>query len=562
MKRRKSGLSFALAAVKGRSKAKLIKKKDNARSIKGKRSSSSSESSSESSHHSSSSGSSVSDSSRGDDPSDGSDSSDSNSSTGCGVYRRRESMTSTSSEEDQSHGSDTSSEPSVSDSPRKGQPPESDESDTSIVSSVPDPSREHQSSDTNESHSSTGCGKYRRRESLSQSSSSSSSAPYSDDSESSDASESFSKERPQIEDFDPVVEARHEPKNDASHVQKPPLKRRASLSTLVKAVSSKSIVKRDTLSDIDEGSVASSKVSRRSNTSTKSCESLTPSLYNDEQASMMNRRRSTSGAGRGRGLKRGGSTRESKNEEQATESVKEKKQDVEEAFADLLVKVRSQTEKKEHAEGAFADLLVKARNQKSQKSNEVTSGGEHKTKYAEKPSVSPDINKSRPGMPKKGTDMTLSYRTAQLANANSNLRGSVTGVASKDLASLDLDTEPERNAGSSRFASMMANLKSSTSDANQNVQSKQSISKDDDSESDDEHMFEPPKIVNERGLSNEMSSTSSEDINGKEDGDDHRKGRSRFGVHRPSFREKNNVSKNDKSSRELFVDYCFLSDGL
>ena len=152
-----------------------------------------------------------------------------------------------------------------------------------------------------------------------------------------------------------------------------------------------------------------------------------------------------------------------------------------------------------------------------------------------------------------GGELSYSLKTELLANANSNLRSSVTSVASEESIDSQNDDASKKSVGSSRFASMMANLKSSN-EAHYNVESKRkdSSTTEDNTGSDDEHIFEAPKIVNERGqsmrsISQEMPEISLhfDDFLGgsKSEADEEEEGkRSRFRVRRPSLHQGNDNS--------------------
>jgi len=375
------------------------------------------------------------------------------------------------------------------------------------------------------SSSSYGCGTYHRRESLSQSSSSSLSSDKSSVLSSYDSSQ-LSGFCSELNELPP--ESAHFPES----------------------VSGAEL-------EIDEESESSSKVCKNKRISsysikpTATCNSL---MHDDEQ-----RRRLLMG-GRGKG-RRG----DLENGECA--------QPEEEKFSNLLERAKYQKlanhedfleEQQENrdAEEKFNALLERVRSQSTTVKSEASSSfvgvgciiGTNVESTQKQLSETSTASENRDA----GGELSYSLKTELLANANSNLRSSVTSIASEESVDSQNDDSSKKSVGSSRFASMMANLKSSN-EVHCYVESKpnSSFSNEISTESDDEHIFEAPKIVNERGqsmrclTSHEVSFASvlSEDSSrGKKIYEDEEEGkRSRFRVRRPSLRQTSR-GKCDKSS--------------
>ncbi|KAL7540179.1 hypothetical protein ACHAXR_009930 [Thalassiosira sp. AJA248-18] len=480
--------------------------------------------------------------------------------------------------------------------------------------------RRSDGSETSDSSSSYGCGTYHRRESLSQSSSSS---LHSDESsfssrfgsDSSTLAESHSTSRslmlPETKEFHSssfTVGADHAPKNCKSHLEEEVpnnptsetlsemgVGSRTTLKSLVKAMSSKKLIKRDVDVDdvdVDEDSEASSKVSRKSNLScvnTKHNVSLNPPMYDDDQASMMQRRRSSKGGGRGRSRNRGsqgrgGSARELKNEGLAADRgsvrpflVSDKNArtplNVEEKFSDLLQRVRRQNvvndddflgrdvEVQSNASllrVGSQDSVVKSEFSRSGLARKLAQVHSNKLQAYSDTNAEAGTTEAATVSCDAGGELSYSLKTELLANANSNLRSSVTSIASVESVHSRNDDASRKNVGSSRFASMMANLKSSNETNLNNVEFKPSIRsiRDDDAESDDELIFEAPKIVNEKGQS--MRSLSSNDVCSASVDEEEEEGkRSRFRVRRPSLRQ----PVHGKSGKSLEISQDKPKDG-
>eukprot|EP00970_Alexandrium_tamarense_P003874 scaffold640_cov180-Alexandrium_tamarense.AAC.8 len=242
--------------------------------------------------------------------------------------------------------------------------------------------------------------------------------------------------------------------------------------------------------------------------------SLVPtSLYDNEQVQMLQRRRSSGSGGSagGRGGRatggrggRGGYPRRASNggSEVSSSSNNQPKKEVEDTFSDLLSKIRKAKEEKgemkEEAENKFAALLGKVRKNKAAEASE---------------SVESDSNDNVDTSRRDETgDLTRSFRKQLLANANSNLRSST-----NDDDEENTTVATPKKEMSSRFASMMKDLKT----ANDAADATSSVRKDVES-SDDENMFEAPTLVYQREsmrdlLSNERSEASlaSNDDEGK-----------------------------------------------
>jgi len=92
------------------------------------------------------------------------------------------------------------------------------------------------------------------------------------------------------------------------------------------------------------------------------------------------------------------------------------------------------------------------------------------------------------------SDLSQSFLSQQLADANSNLRESLT--SDNDDKNGETPAKPIGESPSSRFASMMAGLKSSS-----NIDEDAQGGQEKDGDTDEESLFEAPKIVMQRGES-------------------------------------------------------------
>ena len=118
------------------------------------------------------------------------------------------------------------------------------------------------------------------------------------------------------------------------------------------------------------------------------------------------------------------------------------------------------------------------------------------------------------------SDLSSSFLSRQLADANSNLRESEASDHDKDGETpAKTPAKPVGESPSSRFASMMAGLKSS-SGHDENAKG----GKEEDGDTDEENLFEAPKIVMQRGESvrssgkSETKGSNSSESSGNENG--------------------------------------------
>ena len=401
--------------------------------------------------------------------------------------------------------------------------------------------------------SSYGCGTYHRRESLSPSSSvdnDDESSPVDDDDDESSYYSSGSEESSgsSYESSSASSASMDSAKGkESDHSNDGKTKSQTESKPSVKVAPAKTApVKKETPIEVDEKSEASSKASSRksSSVSTKS-----------------------SKGGREKNRARGEPKRDKPNQKIEEDDA------VEDKFSNLLQRVRSQKQDwsegkeqtKEDGEGEekFNALLEKVRNQKdsSAKSKLSTSGlagmstqSDNSNKTQTDSDGEPQKQPASEARDAKG-ELTYSLKTELLANANSNLRSSVT-TEEKDSQNKD--------AGSSRFASMMANLKSS----NDSEKPPDKSNGEEDTGSDDEHMFEAPKIVNEQGQSmrsaksneNHSSDSGRERKIKKDDTEDEGK-RSRFQLPSPSLKkaedknDKKEAEQDDDEAPDAFVQY-------
>ena len=227
----------------------------------------------------------------------------------------------------------------------------------------------------------------------------------------------------------------------------------------------------------DEESLASSKYSRKSKSSDASRSSkaskssntsdsknkqngiTAPSLFDEDQKSMMRRGSgSGGGAGRGRGAQVGvGSLGPGKSGRQA--------------------KIESSSSSEEESDDTFGSLLQKARSVKDIKAANEPNNKEH----------GPDAMKKY----KDSAELSHSFKTKSLKNANANLRTSFTDEQQHDASGA-------KAASSSRFAAMMKDLKSSSVVTKPFPTPSSTPSDgdgDDKSDSDDVHIFQAPKIL-------------------------------------------------------------------
>ncbi|KAL7445512.1 hypothetical protein ACHAXM_011797 [Skeletonema potamos] len=211
----------------------------------------------------------------------------------------------------------------------------------------------------------------------------------------------------------------------------------------------------------------SSKASKSSKTSdSKKLENgiTAPSLFDEDQLSLMRRGSGSGrGAGRGRGAQVGAGRGKpplgpSKSGRQANTEPEDEEDD-------------------EESEDTFGSLLQRARSLKDMKTVNEAKSKEY----------GPDTTKKY----KDSAELSHSFKTQSLKNANANLSTSFT--EEKPNAASDA-----KGSSSSRFASMMKDLKSS-SDNTKPKPTPSSISSDGDgedkSDTDDVHVFQAPTIV-------------------------------------------------------------------
>lgn len=229
----------------------------------------------------------------------------------------------------------------------------------------------------------------------------------------------------------------------------------------------------------DEDSLASSKYSRKSKSSeasrtskaSKSSKisdsknvqngSTNPSLYDEDQLTMMRRGASGGGAGRGRGAQAPGDGRGKPplGRNKTGRQVKSEEED-------------------EESEDTFGSLLQKARSIRDMKT----------TDEAKNSNIGPDAMKKY----KDSAELSHSFKTQSLRNANANLKTSFTEEKHSD------DTSDEKGLRSSRFAAMMRDLKSSSDNAKPDTTPSSTSSDGDDD--DDAHVFHAPKIVSDEDV--------------------------------------------------------------
>jgi len=219
----------------------------------------------------------------------------------------------------------------------------------------------------------------------------------------------------------------------------------------------------------------------------------------------------------------------------------------EDKFSDLLAKVRKQKssaamkqveapKKVQDTDKDFAILLNRVRSHRSEMLLDVdenacapnsSAEGENEAKTSEANTLASALNQSRnnnankiplstekmlssskksksiktnaPSVDDGNVDLSTSVRKELLENANSNLQPCSSDSDSENSFSL----EQTSSTNKSRFASMMKNLKSNneTKGADGIASSTHSSIIPDDSDSDDEHLFEAPKIVDQMGNS-------------------------------------------------------------
>ncbi|KAL7469673.1 hypothetical protein ACHAXS_009925 [Conticribra weissflogii] len=155
--------------------------------------------------------------------------------------------------------------------------------------------------------------------------------------------------------------------------------------------------------------------------------------------------------------------------------------------------IKEENEKETTAANTFASALSHLHNNKASStppSTETTSSNSKKTKSTKTKIPLVDDN---------NVDLSTSTRKELLENANSNLQSCSSDSDSENSQSL----EEVSSKNKSRFASMMKNLKSNneTKSADDIATSTHSSVVHADSDSDDEHMFQAPKIVDQMGNS-------------------------------------------------------------
>lgn len=149
------------------------------------------------------------------------------------------------------------------------------------------------------------------------------------------------------------------------------------------------------------------------------------------------------------------------------------------------------------AETSEANTLASALNQlRNNKANKIPSSTE--TLLSNPKKITPIQTNDR-SVDDGNVDLSTSVRKELLENANSNLQPCSSDSDSENSLSL----EQTSSTNKSRFASMMKNLKSNneTKGADGIASSTHSSVIPDDSESDDEHLFQAPKIVDQMGNS-------------------------------------------------------------
>jgi len=234
----------------------------------------------------------------------------------------------------------------------------------------------------------------------------------------------------------------------------------------------------------DEESLASSKYSRKSKSSDASRSSkaskssktsdskniqngvTAPSLFDEGQLSMMRRGGAGSGGGAGRGRGAQAGAGRGKPPLGPGKSGRQAKTEMEE----------------EESEDVFGSLLQKARSIKDMKTATVTAND------AKSKEPGPDAMKKY----KDSAELSHSFKTQSLKNANANLKSSFTEEKPDENAASDA-----KGSSSSRFASMMKDLKSS-SNSTKPKQTPSSTSSDGDGEDQsdtDDVVFQAPKIV-------------------------------------------------------------------
>lgn len=418
-------------------------------------------------------------------------------------------------------------------------------------------------SEASDSSSSYGCGTYHRRESLSLSSA----VTRNSDETSSclqSASESLSPESDGTHFSGLSMDEEHsKPCDTLAHIEnrsQSSVEMGASFRPLLKSLGFKSSMKNvNKVGDVDGRSESSPKLSPNS---------LNPSVYDDDQMFMVHRRRSLSRGGRGRDRQVGcqppgesmrevrvGSTVDPlvnmavEGRSMSAPPVKSRKTNQNFAEEENLL---SGVTKQDDAEDKFNALLLKVRRQSPLDNREEKATRlkhlEPKAGFDESGEfkmMDPDISTVR-GACDIGGELSYSLKKELLANANSNLRSSETSVASVDSAYSLNDDVSKKSAGSSRFASMMASLKSSSESTMKAGSKHNQTLSDCGSESDDELVFEAPKIVNERGQSvrrnEEYANVAPPDdtfqsTNGGTGYDDDDSRVSRFHVRGPSIRQ-------------------------
>ncbi len=155
--------------------------------------------------------------------------------------------------------------------------------------------------------------------------------------------------------------------------------------------------------------------------------------------------------------------------------------------------IKEENEKETTAANTLASALSHLHNNKASStppSTETTSSNSKKTKSTKTKIPLVDDN---------NVDLSTSTRKELLENANSNLQSCSSDSDSENSQSL----EEVSSKNKSRFASMMKNLKSNneTKSADDIATSTHSSVVHADSDSDDEHMFQAPKIVDQMGNS-------------------------------------------------------------